>query len=151
MKYVSIHFSVKAGCVGSRFSTPWYVVPSAELEGGNCGHLKHVSEAAVPSVPLLLSFRHCHLPCAALVQTAVGAFLRDDVSQLLTWQKSITVHNTTLHLATVARNIFTSMEILFEPVPYTPVLVNMCSPKHTSLLAKNFLPAVGEGSVTQAA
>lgn len=71
--------------------------------------------------------------------SVVGAFLRDDLSQLLTWQKSITVHNTTLHLATVAQNIFTSMEILFELVPYTPVLVNMCSPKHFS--AGKELPA----------
>lgn len=55
-----------------------------------------------------------------------------------------------LHSATVGRNFFTSVEVLFVPVPDTPVLVNMCSADHISLLAKNFPPAVDEGSVTQA-
>ena len=89
------------------------------------------------------------MPRAALVRAVAGAFSRDDISQLLRWQKSITVHNTTLHSATVGRNIFTSMETPFVPVPDMPVLVNMCGADHTSLLAKNFPPAVGEGSVTQ--
>lgn len=54
-----------------------------------------------------------------------------------------------LHLATVGRNFFTSMETLFMAVPDTTVLVNRCGADHISLLANNFPPAVGEGSVTQ--
>lgn len=70
--------------------------------------------------------------------------------QLLMYQKSVTVYHTMLHLATISRNFFTNMEILFVPVPDTPLLVNTCSADHISLLAKNLPPAVGEGSVAQA-
>lgn len=59
-------------------------------------------------------------------------------------------HHIMLHSATLVRNFLTSMKIEFIPILNTPMLVNMCSANNISLLAKNFLPAVGGGSITQA-
>lgn len=119
----TFHMSVKAGCIGSRLSILWYIAPTLNGEAG-----------AVTSWNMHKR-RQCHqsgfcwlsslatVPRAALIQVVVGAFSRDSIFQLLTWQKSVTVHHTMLHLATVSKCFFTSMEILFVPVPDAPVLV----------------------------
>lgn len=91
--------------------------------------------------------QQCHHACssfaivlwAAVIQFVVSAFLRDNTSQLLIW--SVTAHHTVLCLAAVGKSFCASTEILLVLVPDTPVLVNMCSTDHVSLLAKESPPA----------
>lgn len=116
----------------------------AELEGGNCGLLTHVPEAAVPSVLLLLSLKHCH--CASF-SFGLGSgwclFERQQISASHVAKVSYSPHH-----HTAFSYIFTTMKILSVPVPDTPALVKMCNADSTPLWAKVFPPAVAEGSGT---
>lgn len=121
---------------------------STELGGGTCGFLKHREESVMPLILFLQSFQlGCHTSCS-FGSSSDWCLFRWSISASQVAKENYSQH-TMLHLATLVRNFLTSMKIQFMPILNTPMLVNICS-ANISLLAKNFLPAVGGGSITQA-